>query len=79
MEAAEEIPPERPWTDDDLPYGDDAVGEALRLAVQESWNSGSQEWSRARLGLLLQGDRQALLKEIESTLLPEEVDGEPVA
>ena len=75
----EEAPPERPWADDDLPWGDDPLGTELREAVMASWHNGSQEWSRARLGLLLQGDRQALLKEIEASLLPEEVDGEPVA
>ena len=77
LDAPEEAPPERPWADEDLPWGDDSVGEALRLAVQESWNSGSQEWSRARLAMLLgpgrPGDREELLAKIQDTL-PQEAE-----
>jgi RecT family len=77
-----EAPPERPWADDDLPWGEDEVGEQIRAAVQESWLRGSREWNRARLAMQLTGDRQALLEQIRESLPPEpepeEVDGEPV-
>jgi hypothetical protein len=89
--TAEEIveaPPERPWLADDLPWGDDQIAERLREAVRLSWTSGSMEWSRARLAMLLHGaegddeTRRGLAKAIEDTLPaepePEEVDGGPV-
>ena len=68
QEQVVEAPPERPWTDDDLPWGDDELGGFLRFAVEQSWQTGSREWNRARLAMLLTGDRQALLERIQATI-----------
>ena len=61
-------PPETPWLDDDLPWGDEPMATALRNLVQESWNSGSREWSRARLAMLLTGDRGRLMEQIVASM-----------
>lgn len=82
---------ERPWEDDDLPWGENEdLAKDLRLAVQASWYRGDRQWTRARLSMLLTGDREALLTRIQESVPPfeeepgegmdeEEIDGEPVA
>jgi hypothetical protein len=77
-----EAQPETPWLDDDLPWGEDETASALRTAVRRAWESGNQEWNRARLAMRLTGNREALLADIAATLpvegsAEEVLDGEP--
>ena len=73
---------ERPWEDDELPWGQDAkMADDLRLAVRLSHERGDRQWSRSRLAMMLPGDKATLLKRIQESVPDppeeaEEVDGE---
>ena len=71
----QQAPPERPWLDDDLPWGEDDLATGPARGGPASWEQGSREWTRARLAMLLTGDRERLHRDIHESLEGEEITG----